>query len=114
MDEAYKLPNCPICNESFANVFEAVEHMMEDGEDFDPVLLLPNGYKLMVGSLLRFLYEHSYDAKVVQEVVQSTYLTLFTAETKPHLIEDYIEDVIVRSSMMDIDNDLKKLLETGE
>jgi hypothetical protein len=114
MDEDFKLPKCPLCKESFANVFEAVEHMMEDGEDFDPVLLLPNGYRLMVGSLLRFLYEHSHNKKVVQEVVQSTYLTLFTAETKPHLIQDYVEDVIVRTTMMDIDNDLKKLLETGE
>ena len=41
-------------------------------------------------------------------------MTLFTAETQPDVILDVIEDMIVGSSMVGIDDELKQLLENGE
>ena len=114
MDDKFVIPNCTECNEKFDNVFQAVDHMLEDGDDFDPVLILPGGYRLLIGSLLKFFYQNLDDRDTLSDIIQSTYLTLFTAESTPELIDEYVENVIVKTSMMDIDNDLKKILESGE
>ena len=52
---------CPECGEQFDNVFEATDHLLEEDEDFDPALILPNGYRLMIGSLLRCIYRYADD-----------------------------------------------------
>ena len=46
--------------------------------------------------------------------MQSTYATLFAAETKPDVLGSVIEDIIVGSSMNGLDDELKKLLEDGK
>jgi hypothetical protein len=50
----------------------------------------------------------------LRSVAQSTYLTLFTAETSPETLGAVIQDMIVGSSMVGIDEELKQLLEDGE
>jgi hypothetical protein len=105
---------CPECNEEFDNVFEATDHMLEDDEEFDPVLILPNGYRLLVGSLLRCMYRYADEPEMIKDISQSTYVTLFTAETAPETLGAVIQDMIVGSSMVGIDDELKQLLADGE
>lgn len=105
---------CPECGQMFDNVFDATDHLLEEDEDFDPALILPNGYRLMIGSLLRFFYDHADESDEIRKIAESTYTTLFMAETTPELIVSIIEDTIVDSSMVGIDDELKKLLEDGE
>ena len=105
---------CPICGEMFDNVFEETDHMLEDNEEFDPALILPGGYKLMIGSLLRCLYRSADSPEGIKEITQSTYMTLFKAETDPNSIASVVEDVIISASMAGIDKELKDLLTEGE
>jgi hypothetical protein len=109
-----QVPTCPDCGLKFRDMFEAVEHFLEDDEDFDPMLILPGGYRLMVGSLLKSLYDNRDNANFISEIVQSTYATLFMAEVQPELISDSIEDIIVESEMVDFDVQLKNLFKNGE
>lgn len=109
-----ELNPCPECGEHFENVFEATDHLLEEDEEFDPALILPNGYRLMIGSLLRCMYRYAEEPEQIRTITQDTYLTLFTAETQPDVIIDVIEDMIVGSSMVGIDDELKQLLEDGE
>jgi hypothetical protein len=104
---------CPECGEYFENAFEAVDHILEEDEDFDPALILPNGYRLMIGSLLRCMYRYADEPEQIRKITQSTFLTLFTAETQPGVMKDVVEDMIVDSSMMELDNELRDLLENG-
>lgn len=105
---------CEICGEMFDNVFESTDHMLEDDEEFDPALILPGGYKLMIGSLLRCLYRYADSPEDIKEITQSTYMTLFRAETEPDSISNVIQDVIISASMAGIDKELKDLLTEGE
>jgi hypothetical protein len=105
---------CPECGEQFDNVFDATDHLLEEDEEFDPALVLPNGYRLMIGSLLRCIYRYADDAEKVKDVVQDTYMTLFTVEMEPSTVVEVIEDMIVGSSMAGLDDELKELLEGGE
>ncbi len=109
-----ELPDCPECGQKFANAFEAVHHMLEDDQEFDPALILPGGYRLMIGSLLRALFENRNDEEYVSEILQSAYITLFTAETEPDIIGETVEDIIVESVMEDFDGELNKLFKAGE
>jgi len=109
-----KVPPCPECGEQFDNVFQATDHLLEDDEEFDPSLILPNGSRLMIGSLLRCLYKYAERPEQVKVITQSAYMTLFTAETQPDAIKDIVEEMIIKSQMMEIDDELKKLLEGGE
>lgn len=108
-----KIPKCPDCGQHFENVFEATDHLLEDDEEFDPALILPNGARLMIGSLLRCLYRYADKPDQIKVITQSTYMTLFTAETQPEVIRDIVEDMIIESQMMEIDNEIKDLLEGG-
>ena len=108
------IPPCPECGEHFNNVFEATDHLLEDDDEFDPALVLPNGARLMIGSLLRCLYKYADKPDQIKTITQSTYMTLFTAETQPEAIKDIVEEMIIESQMMEIDNELKQLLEKGE
>jgi hypothetical protein len=106
-----EIPPCPQCGERFENVFEATDHLLEDDDDFDPALVLPNGARLMVGSLLKCLYKYADRPDQIKSITQSTYMTLFTAETQPEAIKDIVEEMIIESQMMDIDDEIKKLLD---
>ena len=109
-----KLNPCPECGQHFDNVFEATDHLLEDDEEFDPALVLPNGYRLMIVSLLRCMYRYAHNPEQIQSITQDTYMTLFSAETDPGTVLEVIEDMIVDSSMVGIDDELKQLLEDGE
>jgi hypothetical protein len=109
-----EIPPCPECGERFENVFEATDHLLEDDEEFDPALVLPNGARLMIGSLLRCLFKYANKPDQIKSITQSTYMTLFTAETQPEAIKDIVEEMIVESQMMEIDDEIKKLLEGGK
>ena len=105
---------CPACGQEIKDVFEAVDHLLEDDEDFDPALILPNGYRLMIGSLLKCMYKHAHEPAQIEKITQDTFMTLYMAETQPSVIVDVIEDMIVDSSMVGIDDELKRLLADGE
>ena len=105
---------CPECGEQFDNVFDATDHLLEEDEEFDPALILPNGYRLMIGSLLRCFYRYADEPEKIKNVAQDTYMTLFTVEMEPSTVAEVIEDMIVGSSMAEIDDELKQLLEGGE
>ena len=109
-----KINPCPECGQEFENVFEATDHLLEDDEEFDPALILPNGYRLMIGSLLRCMYRYADKPDDIRRISQDTYMTLFSAETDPSTVVEVIEDMIVGSSMVGIDDELKRLLEDGE
>jgi hypothetical protein len=105
---------CPECGQQFENVFEAVDHLLEDDEEFDPALILPNGYRLMIGSLLKCMYRYADEPKQIKKITQDTFMTLYASETRPDVIVEVIEDMIVDSSMVGIDDELKRLLADGE
>ena len=109
-----EIPPCPECGERFENVFAATDHLLEDDEEFDPALVLPNGSRLMIGSLLRCLYKYANKPEQIKSITQSTYMTLFTAETQPEAIKDIVEEMIIESQMMEIDDEIKALLEGGK
>ena len=107
-----KIPPCSVCGEEFNDIFEATDHLLEDNEsEFDPKLILPNGYTLMIGSLLRCLYGYADDPKEIKTVIQSTYATLYAAETNPGSMKEIIEDMIIHDTMVHIDEELIYLLE---
>ncbi len=106
-----EIPPCPQCGERFENVFEATDHLLEDDDEFDPALTLPNGAKLMVGSLLRCLYRYADRPDQIKSITQSAYMTLFTAETQPEMVRKIVEEMIIESQMMDIDDEIKQLLD---
>jgi len=102
---------CDSCGESFDNAFDYVDHFVEeDDEEFDPSIVLPNGVKLMVGSLLRFLYERADKPEEIRQISQSTYVTLFAAEAGFPGLEEMIEDVVVQNEMLRFDDSLNNLL----
>jgi hypothetical protein len=105
---------CNECGQEFDSSFELVDHLLEDDEEFDPALILPNGYRLMIGSLLRCFYRYADDPDKIKDITQDTYMTLFTVEMEPGTVVEVIEDMIVGSSMAGLDEELKELLEGGE
>lgn len=107
------IPPCKECGQHFDDIFEATDHLVEAGgeEEFDPKLILPNGYTLMVGSLLRCIYSYIDDPDMVSSIVQSTYATLYAAETSPGSMKTIIEDMVVREQMSGFDKALTELLE---
>jgi len=102
-----------MCGQQFDNIFEATDHLLDDiGEEaFDPKLILPNGYTLMIGSLLRCIYAYADKPEEVKSITQSTYATLYAAEKNPGQVKHFIEDMIVREHMNSFDKDLHELLE---
>jgi hypothetical protein len=112
MKKTNKIPPCPDCGQRFEDMFEATDHLLEDNEEpFDPKLILPNGYTLMVGSLLRCLFGYAYNPEQIKEITQSTYATLYAAETNPGAMKAIIEDMVVAEHMHDIDGELFELLQ---
>jgi hypothetical protein len=106
------IPPCKICGQKFDNIFDATDHLIEDenGEYFDPKLILPGGYQLLIGSLLRCIYEASTSPRSVRDITQSVYATLYAAESTPRKMKEYIEDVVVSQEMRNIDKELVHFL----
>ena len=113
-DKDGKIPKCPECGWKFEDIFEAVDHMLEDDEEFNPALILPGGYKLLIGSLLRMIYNNRTNPSMVSDIVQDCYATLFMAEVTPELISETVEDIFVQNVMENFDVELKKLFKNGE
>jgi hypothetical protein len=107
-DDEYNF--CNECKQEFEDSFQLIDHVLEDDEEFDPYYLLPNGFKLHLGSLLRFFFAHAEDAKQIKMMTQSTYVTLFAAENGYDLMDDLVEDMVVKSAMQDLDKNIEKLL----
>lgn len=107
-----KIPRCPVCGEEFENIFDATDHLLEENDsEFDPKLILPNGYSLMIGSLLRCIYGVAGDEKQVKDICETTYATLYAAETDPGAMKDIIQDIVVDQNMANIDEELKQLID---
>lgn len=107
---------CNECKQEFEDSFQLIDHVLDDDEEFDPYYLLPNGFKLHLGSLLRYFFAHADNPEQIKLLTQSTYVTLFAAENGYDLMDELVEDMVVKSAMQDLDQDLKKLLskETDE
>ena len=107
------IPPCKICGQHFDNIFEATDHLIEDNgeEEFNPEIVLPNGYRLLVGSMLRQLFESADNPEEVRTITQLTYGTLYAAETNVGLMKKLVEDAIIHEHMSEIDDELKELLE---
>jgi len=105
---------CKECHMKFDSSFELVDHLTDEDEEFDPYLLLPTGHKLMVGSLLRFMYDNAHYPEQIELMSESTYITLFAAENGANFINELVEDMLVKSAFKDFDSSLKKLLSEEE
>ena len=82
-----------------------------DEEEFNPIVSLPSGYQLLLGSLLRQLYDKADDAKEIKTIVELTYATLYAAESNVPMMKRLVEDAIIHEQMFEIDHELKELLE---
>lgn len=104
-------PNfCHDCKQQFDNSFELIDHALDDDEDFDPYYILPNGFKLLLGSLLRFMFNNADEPEKIKLISQSTYVTLFAGEMGYDLIDELVEDMVVKSALQDFDKSLEELL----
>jgi hypothetical protein len=108
-----EIPPCGICGERFDNIFDATDHLIEDNgeEEFNPEIILPNGYRLLVGSMLRQLFDSADNPEEVRTITQLTYGTLYAAETNISMMKKLVEDAIIHEHMSEIDDELKELLE---
>lgn len=113
MDENISPPHnyCNDCDTEFEDSFQLIDHTMEDDEEFNPYYILPNGYKLLLGSLLRFMFNHADEPEQIRLITQSTYVTLFASEMGYDLVDELVEDMVVKSALVDFDENLAKLLE---
>ena len=110
-----KIKPCEVCGTHFDTVFDMVDHLQEEGElPFDPALLLPNGYKLLVGTLLRLIHEQSNKPSQVRKITESAYMNLYLAETDQKQMRENIEDVLVQQFVSNLDKELKELLENDD
>jgi hypothetical protein len=110
-----EIPQCKVCGTEFDNIFDAVNHLMDDEDDiFDPILKLPSGYSLLLGSLLEELYRHADEADYIKDVTEMTYATLYAAQNDVVLMKELVEEAIVKQHMVSIDDELKELLEEEE
>ena len=108
-----EIPPCGICGQHFDNIFEATDHLIEDNgeEEFNPEIILPNGYRLLVGSMLRQLFDNADNPEKVRTITQLTYGTLYAAESDISLMKRLVEDAIIHEHMSLIDEELEELLE---
>lgn len=109
------IPDCPTCGEHFDNMFEATDHLIEsEDERFEPKLKLPKGYSLLIGSLLRELYEEADKPDVIRRITELTYATLWAADHDIDDMSSLIEEAIVRQHMSSFDSQLEHLLDGEE
>ena len=107
-----EIPQCKVCGTQFDNIFDAVNHLMEDDDDvFDPMLKLPNGYSLLLGSLLEELYMNADNPTFIKDITEMTYATLYAAQTDVVQMKELVEEAIIKQHMVDIDEELKELLQ---
>ena len=103
------IPNCPECGERFANIFEACDHLVTQGNEFDPYLVLPGGYRLFLGSLMKHLFDCADDPEQVEAITQDVYATMFVANANSNIIPSVLMEEMVKSVMSNIDVEYKEL-----
>ena len=107
-----EIPQCSVCGTNFDNIFDAVNHLIEDDEDiFEPTYVLPSGYALMLGSLLEELYHHADEPDVIKDITETTFATLYAAQTDVVKMKDLVHEAIINQHMSSIDEELEQLLE---
>ena len=112
MSEDYSIyTHCNDCDEDFPDSFALVDHALEDDEEFNPYLLLPNGVKLLMGSFLRHIYDNAHKPERIEHISQAVYVTLFAAENGFKHLDGLIEDMVVDLELQDFDDALKQFLE---
>ena len=106
------IPPCKICGQHFDNIFEAVDHLIDDENqpEFDPKLILPGGYQLMIGSLLRNIHMNAGNNRKVKDIIEHTYATLYAAETNPRKMKRFIEDLIITTEMGVLEHEIRDFL----
>jgi hypothetical protein len=102
---------CNECDTEFEDSFQLVDHVLEDDEEFDPFLLLPNGVKLLFGSFLRYIFAHADEPDRIKTLAQSTYITLFAAENGYDPLNDLIEDMVIKLELQNFEENFKKFME---
>jgi hypothetical protein len=60
----------------------------------------------MIGSLLRCIYSMADNPEEIKSITQSTYATLYAAESSPKKMKKYIEDIVIREEMRQLDSEL--------
>ena len=110
-----KIEPCKVCGTHFDNIFDAINHLIEDDEEiFEPIYQLPNGYALMLGSLLEELYYHADEPETVRSITEITYATLYAAQSDVVKMKDLVQEAIINQHMSTIDKELEELLEENE
>ena len=105
---------CHECEQEFEDSFELIDHLLPEDEEFDPYYILPNGMKLMLGTMMRYLYNHADEPAMVKNLAQSTYVTLFASEMEYEDVDELVHDMVVSQEMFNIDAELEKLLRTKD
>lgn len=85
--------------------------MDDENDAFDPILKLPNGYSLLLGSLLEEIYRSADSPDRVKDITEMTYATLYAAQNDLVQMKELVEEAIVKQHMVEIDEELKELLE---
>jgi hypothetical protein len=111
LEEEPPYNTCNECGQEFDSSFELVDHLLEDDEEFNPYLVLPSGHRLMIGSMLKFMYDNCNNPEQIKLITQSTYITLFASENGFGPIQELVEDMVVESALKGFDDSLKTLLE---
>ena len=101
---------CHECEEEFEDSFALIDHLLPEDEEFDPYYILPNGMKLMLGTMMRYLFAHADEPERVKMLAQSTYITLFASEMQSEMVEELIHDMVVSQEVYDLDKQLEDLL----
>lgn len=111
-----EIPKCEVCGTEFDNIFDATDHLTDDNdeEEFNPKFVLPNGYVLLLGGLLRQLYDKADQPDEIRTITQLTFGTLYAANTDVTKMKQLVEDAVIYSHMSEIDEELKELLEEEE
>ena len=110
-----EIPQCKVCGTEFDNIFDAINHLMEDDEEiFEPTYVLPSGYALMLGSLLEELYYNADKPDVIKNITEITYATLYAAQTDVIKMKDLVHEAIINQHMSSIDEELEELLEENK
>ncbi len=92
-----KPKKCPICGEIFNNVFDATDHLLvEDEEEFDPCIILPSGWKIRVGTILREIHAVAEDSEHVRDLCEQVYGILYLAENEPDEIDSLFQNMEYR------------------
>jgi len=106
------IPQCSVCGTNFDNIFDAINHLIEDDEEiFEPTYQLPSGYALMLGSLLEEIYHHADEPDIIKNIAETTYATLYAAQTDVVHMKSLVHEAIINQHMSSIDKELEELLE---